>query len=76
LKRVAALGILVGMSKAEDYLNKARQCRQRAEAEQDPESAEMWRQMAASYEGLANGVWIYAKLEGIEAAEEGIEAAE
>ena len=57
------------MSKAEDYLNKARQCRQRAEAEQDPESAEMWRQMAASYEGLANGVWIYAKLEGIEAAE-------
>ena len=35
----------------------------------DPESAEMWRQMAAGYECLANGVWIYAKLEGIEAAE-------
>jgi hypothetical protein len=29
----------------------------------------MWRKMAASYESLANGVWIYAKLEGIEAAE-------
>jgi hypothetical protein len=57
------------MSKAEDYLNKARQCRQRAEVESDPESAEMWRQMAASYEGLADGVWIYAKLEGIAAAE-------
>ena len=57
------------MSKAEDYLNKAKQCRQRAEAEPDPESAEMWRQMAASYEALANGVWIYAKLDGVEAAE-------
>jgi hypothetical protein len=57
------------MSKAEDYLNKARQCRQRAEAEPDPESAEMWRRMAASYEGLASGVWINARLEGIEAAE-------
>ena len=57
------------MSKAEGYLDKARQCRQRAEAEQDPESAEIWRRMAASYEGLANGVWINARLEGIEAAE-------
>jgi hypothetical protein len=57
------------MSKAEDYLNKARQCRQRAEVEPDPESAEMWRRMAASYEGLASGVWINARLEGIEAAE-------
>jgi hypothetical protein len=57
------------MSKAEDYLNKARQCRQRAEAERDPESAEMWLQMAASYQSLAEGVWIYSKLDGIEAAE-------
>jgi hypothetical protein len=57
------------MSKAEDYLNKARQCRQKAEVVVDPEAAEMWRQMAASYESLAQGVWIYSKLDGIEAAE-------
>lgn len=69
MKLVCPLGILAGMSKAEDYLTKARQCRQKAEAERDPESAEMWRQMAAGYEGLANGVWIYARLEGVEAAE-------
>jgi hypothetical protein len=64
------------MSKAEDYLNKAKQCRQKAEVVMDPEAAEMWRQMAASYESLAEGVWIYSKLDGIEAAEDGIEAAE
>ena len=64
------------MSKAEDYLNKAKQCRQKAEVVTDPEAAEMWRQMAASYESLAEGVWIYSKLDGIEAAEDGIEAAE
>jgi hypothetical protein len=57
------------MSKAEDYLNRARQCRQKAEAALDPEAAEMWRQMATSYENLAEGVWIYSKLDGIEAAE-------
>lgn len=57
------------MSKAEDYLNKARQCREKAEVVTDPEAAEMWRQMAASYENLAQGVWIYSKLDGIEAAE-------
>ena len=63
------LGILAGMSKAEDYLNKAKQCRQTAEVVTDPEAAEMWRQMAVSYENLAEGVWIYSKLDSIEAAE-------
>ena len=57
------------MSKAEGYLNKAKQCRQKAEVVTDPEAAEMWRQMAASYESLAEGVWIYSKLDDIEAAE-------
>jgi len=57
------------MSKAEGYLNKAKQCRQKAEVVTDPEAAEMWRQMAASYESLAEGVWIYSKLDGIEPAE-------
>jgi hypothetical protein len=64
------------MGKAEDYLNKAKLCRQKAEVVTDPEAAEMWRQMAASYDSLAEGVWIYSKLDGIEAAEDGIEAAE
>jgi hypothetical protein len=57
------------MSKAEDYLNKAKQCREKAEVVFDPEAAEMWRRMAASYESLAEGVGIYSKLDGIEAAE-------
>jgi hypothetical protein len=57
------------MSKAEDYLNKARQCRLKAEAATEPEAAAMWRQMAVSYDSLAEGVWIYSKLDGIEAAE-------
>jgi hypothetical protein len=57
------------MSKAEDYLNKAKQCREKAEVVFDPEAAEMWRRMAASYESLAEGVGIYRKLDGIEAAE-------
>jgi hypothetical protein len=69
LKLFSALGILVGMSKAKGYLDKAQQCRQKAEVACDPEAAEMWRQMAASYESLAEGVWIYSKLDGIEAAE-------
>jgi hypothetical protein len=38
-------------------------------AETNPESAEMWRRMAISYEDLARGVWIYGRLPGTEAAE-------
>jgi hypothetical protein len=60
------------MSKAQDYLNKAKQCRLKAEVVCDPEAAEMWRQMAVSYESLAEGVWIYSKLDGIEVSEKGM----
>jgi hypothetical protein len=57
------------MNKAEDHLKRAEFCRKKAMAETNPESAEMWRRMAISYEDLARGVWIYDRLPGTEAAE-------
>jgi hypothetical protein len=57
------------MNKVEDHLRKAEHCRKKAMAEANPESAEMWRQMAITYEDLARGVWIYGRLPGVEAAE-------
>jgi hypothetical protein len=57
------------MNKAEDHLKRAELCRKKAMAEANPESAEMWRQMAISYEDLARNVWIYGRLPGVEPAE-------
>jgi hypothetical protein len=57
------------MNKAENYLRKADFCRRKAMAQINPESAEMWRQMATSYEDLARGFFIYNRLRGVEPAE-------
>lgn len=50
------------MDKEMSYRKKAEYCRQQAEGAKDPQSSELWRQLAANYENMARQVEIYSKL--------------
>jgi len=52
------------MNRAEGYLKRAEQCRQKAKADSNAASAERWLKMATNYEDLARNYFIFNRLLG------------